>query len=68
MVKVEVLKLAGETGLRKAGTCYMENEARAEKLVSAGLVKYFEPVKVKEDKTQYETKELKTVRNTKKKK
>jgi hypothetical protein len=70
MVKVKVLKLAGETGLRLPGTCYFETEQNAAKLCSSGLVSIASETQeeMKELKQKPETKELKFKRQTKKRK
>jgi hypothetical protein len=63
MVQVKVLKFAGQTGLRKVGSVYLEKDERVSNLVSAGFISL-----VKEEKTEIETKEEKFVRQTKKRK
>lgn len=73
-VKVKVLKLAGETGLRLPGTPYFETAERAALLCERGLVSIcsetaaeMPEVRVKERKSKPETKELKLKRQTKRK-
>ena len=71
MISVKVLKLAGETGLRKVDSVYELDQKTAENLESKGFVKILkkEPVKdLKEEKQVHETKELKLHRQTKKRK
>lgn len=71
MIQVKVLKLAGETGLRKPGVIYSEIDTTAAYLAGKGFVELVitatsERVNVKEDKTVIETKEKKFHRTTKK--
>jgi hypothetical protein len=83
MVRVKVLKLAGETGLRLPGSCYPLDEVTAAFLSGKGLVeiqkvpkapkalkvvKAQKAPKVKEEKAKIETKEEKFKPKTKKKK
>jgi len=46
-VKCEILKLAGETGLRKPGTTLLLNEPTAQSLAAKGIVKLPEKRKKK---------------------
>jgi len=49
-VKCEILKLAGETGLRLPGSTLLLNEPTAQSLAAKGIVKMPEPKKRKSNK------------------
>ncbi len=65
MIRIKVLKLAGETGLRRPGTVYSEYDQTAAYLIGKGFAEIADKV-IKEDKTPIETKEKKFTRQTKK--
>ena len=68
-VKVEILKLVGQTGLKKVGSVVQVDKDTAKRWVASGWVKYVEKPKVKKElKQKVETKELKQKRTTKTKK
>ena len=70
MIKVKVIKLAGETGLRRPGSTYLEENHRAGYLEVRGLVEIIDKEEfplVKEEKIVFETKEEKLIPETKRK-
>lgn len=64
IVTVKVLKFHGATGLRKAGSTYRIPEPEAAGLVAKGFVEIVKEKQLKEDKTGFETKEMKPKRKT----
>ncbi len=66
-MRLKVLKLAGETGLRLPGSIFSTDGKTAAFLLGKGMVEAVEEVE-KELKVKLETKELKITRQTKKRK
>jgi hypothetical protein len=69
-MKILIIKLAGETGLRRPGSVMEVSKATAEAWIKRGFARKFSDSRprIKEEKAEPETKELKAKPETKAKK